>query len=130
MMVEEARAVGAGSKFSLAVVFACLEFESWLIAGVESLAGRKSSDGLAGVRTGTSRFEGDVESHPRNAKGWLSGVMEAGYKPTIHQAFLTSEVDLNVIRSKNVRSFRRMESALVQLVSAFRSSTHVVTPEA
>ena len=127
-LTEQARTIGAGSTFSLAIVIACLEFESWLIAGVESLAGKKLRDGLAGVRAGTPCFDGNVEVGPRAAKGWLSRVMEAGYKPTIHQEYLTAEVDLKVIRTKNVRSFQRMESAVAQMIEAFRSSHYVVTP--
>ena len=36
-LAAEAQKVGAGHQFSVAIVFACMEFESWLIAGVESL---------------------------------------------------------------------------------------------
>jgi len=128
LLSEAARDVGAGSVFSLAVVIACLEYESWLIAGVESLAGKKSNQGFGGVRAGTPRYEGNVEQSPRAAKQWMSRVMESAYKPTIHQELLTSMIDLDVVRTKNVRSFQRMESAVSQIIAAFRSSAHVVTP--
>ncbi len=36
-LAAEAQKVGAGSLFSVAIVFACMEFESWLIGGVQSL---------------------------------------------------------------------------------------------
>ena len=44
-MAESAAKIGAGRDFSLAVVFACVEYETWLIAGTESLAGRTFKDG-------------------------------------------------------------------------------------
>jgi hypothetical protein len=41
----EAKHVGAGRTFSVAVVFAIQEFETWLIAGTASLTGRRLPDG-------------------------------------------------------------------------------------
>lgn len=38
LLAEKAREEGAGTKFSLAVVFAMAEFESWLIAGCSKLS--------------------------------------------------------------------------------------------
>ncbi len=44
-LAERAAIIGAGQLFSLACVFAIQEFESWLIAAVESLAGKRLPDG-------------------------------------------------------------------------------------
>jgi hypothetical protein len=127
-----ARQQGAGSVFSVAVVFALQEFESWLIAGVEVLAGKPlSPKGRPGVKKETVAPEGDLEQHPRDAKGWLRRCMHSGYKPTVDQEPLTRLLveQLDVVRNRGLRSFHRLENALQQLVNACRSGNHVATPE-
>lgn len=128
MLAREARQARAGELFSVAAVFACQEFESWLIAGVESLAGEKFSDGRPGVTGGTTPPAQDLELTPRDAKRWLSRVIQSGYNPPRDQAALTELVDLDLIRSRPMRSFRRLESAIQELVTAARSDTPVATP--
>ncbi len=128
LLVAEAKKVGAGKLFSLAVVFACMEFESWLIGGVDSLVGGVFSDGRREIQKLTEPVPGDPESAPRDAKGWFRKVMATGYKPTRDQAELTRLVDLNAVRSRKMRSFRRLESAISGMVAAIRAGTHAVTP--
>jgi hypothetical protein len=127
-LAAEAKKVGAGSLFSVAIVFACMEFESWLIGGVQSLVNQPFSDGRWGIQDLTKQVPGDPENTPRDAKGWFRGVMTTGYKPTRDQAELTRLVDLDAIRNRSLRSFQRMESALRGLVAAIRSGNHTVTP--
>jgi hypothetical protein len=127
-LADEARKVGGGSLFSVAIVFACMEFESWLIAGVKSLAGARFSDGRSELPETIGEVPANPESAPRDAKGWLARNMKTGYSPTRDQAELTRLVDLNLIRQQETRSFRRLESAVKQLVSAIRSGEHTVTP--
>lgn len=130
-LVAEAEATGAGNLFSLAIVFACKEFESWLIAGVDSLLGQPFADGRKGMPNLLSKgmaAPANPELEPRDAKGWFRRVM-GGYAPARDQAELTRLVDFNTIRNrKEMRSFRRMESAIQQLVTAVRSGRHTVTP--
>ncbi|HWG41200.1 MAG TPA: DUF4276 family protein [Gemmataceae bacterium] len=125
---RRARATGAGSVFSVASVFACQEFESWLIAGIESLAGKSLANGRIVIPANLKVPESDLEQHPRDAKGWLNHYIPRGYNPITDQEFLTRAVDVNAIRQRNPRSFRRLESALRQLVEAIRSGKHIVTP--
>lgn len=127
-LAQEATRARAGELFSVAVVFACQEFESWLIAGVESLAGKPLDDGRPGVPPGTVPPEKDLELAPRDAKAWLGAVMPGGYSPTKDQAGLTKAVDLDQIRNRPMRSFRRLESAVAQLVTAVREGTPATTP--
>ena len=54
--------VGAGKLFSVAIVFVCMEFESWLIAGIESLLGKPFSDGRKGFRAYSPRIAGPPQS--------------------------------------------------------------------
>jgi hypothetical protein len=54
--------------------------------------------------------------------------MAKGYKPAKDQKALTEMVDLQVIRKRGLRSFRRLEDALQQLADAIRNNRHVVTP--
>ena len=117
-----------GELFSVATVFACQEFESWLIAGSESLAGKPLKDGRTGVRAGTRPPEQDLESSPRDAKGWLSNAMDSGYSPVKDQSLLTEMVDLSLIRDRPMRSFHRLDSALSTIIKAIRDESHVVSP--
>lgn len=123
----EATSVGAGQIFSIATVFARQEYESWLIAGIESLAGRVLPDGRA-IKSNLMPPDGDLEATPRDAKGWLRSVVQGGYKETRDQVALTEIVDLGLIRTRGLRSFKRLESALSQLIVAIESSKHVATP--
>jgi hypothetical protein len=126
-LAREAASVGGGVTFSVAVVFARQEYESWLIAGIDSLAGRVLSDGRT-IAKNPDAPKGDLEEAPRDAKGWLNEVIEGGYKPTRDQVELTGMVDLDVIRNRELKSFRRLESALAGLVSAIRTEKHTATP--
>lgn len=126
-LAREAAAVGAGVNFSVAVVFARQEYESWLIAGIDSLAGQRLPDGRM-IAEKAKAPEGDLEENPRDAKGWFSAVIEGGYKPTRDQGALTDLLDLQTVRKRKLRSFRRLESALAELVSAVRNEKHVATP--
>ncbi len=128
MLAKEAAAVQGGIAFSVAVVFARQEFESWLIAGVESFAGKSLPDGRK-IDKNAKPPTGDLEISPRDAKGWLNKNIEGGYKPTRDQAALTGLVDLGAIRQRNLRSFKRLESALAELVEAIRDDRPVATPK-
>ena len=132
VLAAEAQKIGAGKLFSLAVVFSCMEFESWLIAGIESLLGKPFSDGRNGIPNilpKNIQIPHNPESAPRDAKGWLSRIVPMGYDAPRDQAELAKLVDLKLIRNRQeIRSFQRMESAIRKLVDAIRSGTHVVTP--
>ncbi len=126
-LARASASVGGGVSFSVAVVFARQEYESWLIAGIEALAGKRLADGRL-IAANANAPDRDLEESPRDAKGWFSGVIDGGYKPTRDQAALTDLLDLAVVRARNLRSFRRLEAALVDLVSAVRSDKHTATP--
>jgi hypothetical protein len=129
---RRARKEGAGTLFSVASVFALQEFESWLIAGVESLAGKLlPPDNRPGVKEGVTVPEGNLEAAPRDAKKWLRQHMHSAYKQTIDQEPLTRLLveDLGPLRSSGLRGFRRLKKALQELTNAIRSGTHIVTPE-
>ena len=129
---QRARAAGAGATFSVASVIAMQEYETWLIAGMASLAGRPlPDDGRPGVKPGTKPPAGDLEKAPRDAKKWLGKQMFSGYKPTTDQAPLTKLLvaDLAPARERGLRSFRRLEKAVHELVEAIRAGTHIATPE-
>jgi hypothetical protein len=120
----EATKAGAGRVCSLAVVFACVEYETWLVAGVESLAGRLLSNGRTGLPAGIKFPSGDPESH---GKRWLIKNCP-GYRETLHQKELTELLDLDVVREKKLRSFRRLENAVAQLTRAAEQGTFISTP--
>jgi len=127
---EWARAAGGGALFSVASVFACMEFESWVLACVDRLAGRPLPDGRPGLRPDAQAPAGDLERAPRDAKGSLSRQIDAGYKPTRDQGPLTQLLieHLDAVRDRDLRSFRRLGNALRLLLGAVRSGAHVVSP--
>jgi hypothetical protein len=126
-LASESVSVGGGVSFSVAVVFARQEYESWLIAGIDSLAGKRLPDGRL-IAKSAKTPEGDLEERPRDAKSWLGKIVEGGYKPTRDQAALTDLLDLEPVRARKLRSFRRLEAAVVGLVSAIREQKHIATP--
>lgn len=129
-LAELARGEGAGATFSVGIVFARREFESWLLAGISSLCGKKFSDGRQGIREDAAvDHQLDLENHPRDAKGHLSELMHRSYKPSTDQGELTKLVELQAIRSREMRSFARFDRAVEQLVTAIRTSQHIVSPE-
>ncbi len=132
--VEVARALrksaqvnGAGGGFSVGVVFAMQEMESWFIADAQALSLRSNTQPLRGVKPLTA-IPDNPEHGPRDAKGWLSHNMPNGYKPTIHQAEFARLLNIQRVRSQNLRSFQRFEHAVQQLYAAVVSGPHIATP--
>lgn len=120
---------GAGRAFSTTIIFAQMEFESWLLAGSHSLAGQPLLNGGKAFRKDYVVPSGDLEKAPRDAKGAFKDALSGSYKPTTDQASVTRMVDLQQIRDRKMRSFIRLEHAVDQLVAAFRENRHIVTPE-
>jgi hypothetical protein len=69
--------------------------------------------------------EGEADAVPTLVKRLRT---EKGYKPTRDQAALTRLVDLQVIRDRDLRSFRRFESAVSILIEAIRSNAAIASP--
>jgi hypothetical protein len=94
-----------------AVVIANREYESWLLATIESLRGRRGIRPDAAAPT-------DPEI-PRDAKGQLSDRMVAGrsYSETADQPALTAGFELAAAYAR-CRSFRRMVTAFGRLAAA------------
>jgi hypothetical protein len=123
-LAAAARQAGAGNFFSLGVVFASPEYETWLVAGAKSFAGRRLGDGRMLLPPTKNIPDKDFESR---GKGWLERNCSS-YRPMRDQAALTEILDLELVRSRNVRSFTRLEHALDQLMEAVRSERHISTP--
>ncbi len=125
-LVELAKSCGAGKIFSVAVVFAMQEIESWFIPDADALL--KDGAWSPNRRGQIISVPGDPEKSPRDAKRWLSENMADGYKPTIHQAEFAKRLNIATVRSQNLRSFRRFENAVTALSLAVISGEHVATP--
>ena len=119
-MAKSAEQAGAGKVFSLAVVFACVEYETWLVAG----AGKVATSGEQVLFPGIPFPGGDPESH---GKGWIERHHKS-YRPTRDQKPLTELLDLKIVRERKLRSFTRLEHAFDQLLTAAESGVHVSTP--
>jgi hypothetical protein len=96
------------------------------LAGMESLAG-KPIDGRVGVKVGAVKPTFPIEER-RDAKKWLSEQMVRRYHPTLDQLPLTSMLDLGLVRSRDLRSFRCLERTVSRLVAAVRAGQHVSIP--
>ena len=98
--------------FSVVIVCARREFESWFLASLESI------------------HEGEHYDHDpeeiRDAKGWLR--KKFGYKPTVHQARYTQNIDPGAAYVKS-RSFRRLYHAFEEIVSAATEGICIITPK-
>ncbi len=125
-LTEQALNLGAGTQFSVVIVFAIQEFESWLIAGFESLKGKEFPDGRRVAVE--AEIPINVETAPRDAKDWFKNIIGGGYRPTRDQAELTRWLDVAIVSSANLRSFQRFESAVTELVNAIKTDQHVATP--
>jgi hypothetical protein len=129
-LADWARSVGAGKMFSVACVFARQEFESWLIACAEELAGKLLPDGREGIVAGTRPPPGDLDQSPRNAKGWLGKNIPRGYKEITDQELMTRLLidHLESPRLQEMRSFRRLRKAVHELSEAIKIESHIATP--
>jgi hypothetical protein len=124
-LAERAREVRGGEAFSVAVVFAMREFESWILAGIDGVHGVH----LAGERGRVANdlaYPGVVSELTRNSKGLLKEMIPE-YKESLDQAVLASKLDLQLAKERS-RSFRRMASAVDQLVGAVRTGKPTATP--
>src|SRR5262245_62106 len=74
-IARRAAAAGAGTTFSVAVVFLRQEYESLLIV---------AADQLQGLKSGVTKPPNPEEA-PRDAKGWLHKNLLDGYNPTDRQ---------------------------------------------
>lgn len=97
--------------FSVAIVCAKREYESWFLASLES------------IHRGET-YSGDPEAI-RDAKGYLR--KRYGYKPTIHQAQYTEVMDISITGERS-RSFRRMQHAIAEILEAWNNGINTVTP--
>lgn len=86
------RARAARRDRAIRVVLAKTEYEAWFLAAADSIAGKHGIDAKAAAPANPEAVRG--------AKEWLTGCMPAGqsYRPTRHQAALTSTFDMDAAR--------------------------------
>ncbi len=109
------RARAAQPNLSISVVLCVREFECWLMAGVNTLRGKR---GLSATV--------EPPAHPestRGAKEWLSDRMEGTrkYRPTVDQAAFTDLFDLEAALSR-CRSFRKFRDEIRRILGAVHIS--------
>lgn len=99
---------------SLAVVLANREFEAWFLAALDSLRGQRSIPADA-------EWPGDPEN-VRDAKRAISQLTApATYSPTVDQAALASQMDLDQARARSP-SFDKLWRDLARLLQEPKSS--------
>ena len=104
-IVERARAVGFGRPIE--AVLANCEYEAWLLAAAESIAG-------------TRGILPEISAPPepesiRGAKEWIDSRMRGSYRPTADQAALTAGFDMEAARRRSA-SFDKMWRATAALL--------------
>ena len=109
-----------------AVVAAKSAFEAWLLADLESIAGKRVK-GRVLIPAGVRRPEDPDEV--RNAKSALIALMAKGttYKETTDQPALASMIDIDLVRERS-RSFRRLLDAVSGIADAVVAGRPRVTP--
>ncbi len=107
----QARARVSRPDLAVSIVLAHCEFETWFLAGAESLAGKRD---LAPTLASPADFE-----EIRNAKGWLTERMAGSrrYRETQDQAALTAVLDLDLVLQRS-RSFRKLWKELQAMTGA------------
>lgn len=100
--------------FPTAVVLFYKEYETLFLAGAGGMAGREVRDRHNRVLTviPAAVTAHPSPEHPRDAKGWVRSNLVMGYKPTLFQASLTRMLDLGVMGSSALSSYRRLVSGL------------------
>ena len=98
----------------LEIVCAHWSYESWFLASLDTIKGRRGISDTAAL----SHDAEDVQ----NPKQWLTNQMPPGraYKETTHQAPLTQHIDIGMAHN-NSRSFRRLCHALELLLDSTSS---------
>ena len=104
-ILERARAVGFDRPVE--AVLAKCEYETWLLAAAESIAG-------------TRRILPEISAPPepesiRGAKEWIDSRMRGSYRPTADQAALTAGFDMELARRRSA-SFDKMWRATAALL--------------
>jgi hypothetical protein len=118
LLAKRAREAGAGTFFSLGVVIARAEFESWLIAGCSELNAHCQAHENANF----------LENDMKGAKEWIKRHTRTPYKPTRHQEEWTKTLDPDAPLLQGMRSFKRLHHAIEQLAQAVRDGQPVCTP--
>jgi hypothetical protein len=97
--------------FSVVVVCAKREYESWFLASLETII-----EGQI--------YDGDPEDK-RDVKGWLRKHFQ--YKQTRHQSLYTQKLDISLAYRRS-RSFRRLYHAFQELIDANQKGQTIITP--
>lgn len=108
---------GAGAVFPAAIVLLQQEYESLFLGSYQSLEQRKDD----------SELPNPIESH-RGCKEWLNKNLKGGYAPIPHQAELTRQLSLDLLKAANIRSFKRLQHALEELYHAMKENQSLLSP--
>lgn len=93
----------------VSVVLAEKEFESWFLPSIAVLA------------IHTQEVRSDVEPPPRpesirDAKGWLSKVMNTRYRETVHQERFAAAIQIDLPKERDLRSLAKLRREVDRLL--------------
>lgn len=121
VLANAALPIASSGKLSVCAVFALQEYESWLLSGL--VKGAILADGR---KVAPSDPDVDYEK-VRGSKERLRKLVQGSYRPTRDQLLVTDAANWNIVKEKS-RSYRRLCSAVRQIVDSVNSETFVVTP--
>lgn len=115
-----------GARHSVSIVVAHHEYEAWFLASLDTIAGQPFG-GHHGLRASVSA-PADCET-VRDPKRWLTKHSPRGriYKETSDQAAMTMLIDHDTALARS-RSFRRLYSAVEELLAVWHTGTVFVSP--
>lgn len=127
---QRIQAIGT-PRCTVAIVVARREYEAWFLGSLPTIVGQKVRENF--VLPPDLSFEGDVEE-VRDVKKWFTshiplvkGLPKVAYNETSDQITLTRLIDPTLVRKRS-RSFRRLCSALNQVVEAVNHKQTIVMP--
>ncbi len=120
------RAIAAHINQPIMIVCAHHMYEAWLVASIDSIAGKP-----LGQREGlpaTVRFDGDPDQL-NNPKQWIDDRFTngRGYKESLDQAEMTKLLELELAFAQS-RSFQRLYHAVQEALAAIDQKLITVTP--
>ena len=116
-LVNFLQSTGAGITYPAAVVLLQQEYEMLMLASCSSLTDLKEG----------TLAPSNIET-VRGCKEWLHQNLKQGYASIPRQAELTRQLSMELLVQANVRSYKRFQHAIKELVTAIRTSTPLLTP--
>lgn len=114
------------TKYPTVVVVANKDYEAWFLPFISTMAGQKISGRLL-IKAGLSSIE---TTDGQKGKSWIEANddLSSPYNEPDDQPPLTELIDISNAALKKMRSFKRLEDAIEELILAVDARKSIVTP--